>query len=119
MKKTNSKTVTPEKTIQKQVVSFLKTYYPNLFFLSIRNEGKRSLREGKEAKDMGLLSGASDLYILHNGQSLFLELKNEKGKQSETQKDFESKVIKNGAEYALAYSYLDAVKIIQTFLQNN
>ena len=115
----NKKIPTPEKTIQKQLVSFLKTYYPTLFYLSIRNEGKRSLREGKEAKDMGLRAGASDLYILHKGQSLFLELKNEKGKQSELQKNFETLVTDNGAMYALAYSFESAVKIIQNFLKNN
>lgn len=114
----NKKNVTPEKSIQKQVVSFLQRYYPNLFYLSIRNEGKRSLREGKEAKDMGLRSGASDLYFLHNGKSLFLELKNEKGKQSEKQKEFEKQVTENGAIYIVAYSFSDAITAIQNFLKN-
>lgn len=118
MKKT-VKLVTPEKSIQKQVVSFLKTYYPTLFFLSIRNEGKRSLREGKEAKDMGLRSGASDLYILYKGQSLFLELKSEKGKQSVPQKEFETLVKNNGAIYELAYCFSDAIIIIKKFIENN
>jgi hypothetical protein len=116
-KVTIKKLVTPEKTIQKQVVRYIKFQYPNLFFFSVRNEGKRSLREGKEAKDMGLLSGVSDLYFLHNGKSLFLELKNEKGKQSDTQKGFEESVTKNGAIYIVANSFDSAIEAIKNFLE--
>ena len=43
--------------------------------------------------------GTADLYVLKHGQLLFLELKVEKGKQSEEQEAFEELARRHGAWY--------------------
>jgi len=106
-----------EKALQIRVVWFLKTYYPNALYLAIRNEGKRSLREGKEAKDMGLRPGASDLLILNKSNALFLELKTAKGRQSDTQKTFAKLVAENQSTYTICRSYAEAILQIHDFLK--
>ena len=49
----------------------------------------------------GLLSGVSDLIVILDGRVLFVEVKNEKGKQSEKQIKFESQVESLGYKYHL------------------
>ncbi len=64
-----------------------------------RIQGYRSLANGVKG-------GFSDIYIMKDGKSYFVELKRtgKKGKQSEDQKEFEQLVIKNGGTYLLVRS---------------
>lgn len=52
----------------------------------------------------GLLRGVSDTIIVLNGKVLFVEFKTETGRQSEFQKDFQSRVENLGHEYLLIRS---------------
>ena len=60
-------------------------------------------------KRMGMRPGVPDLVIVKNSRIYFLELKSEKGKQSESQKDFQNDAIGVGADYALAHNLDEAV----------
>ena len=81
----------------------LKHHNPRGIMFSVPNElaGSNSIAM-MQAKAIGLTSGVSDtIVILPNGKILFIEFKDEKGKQSEKQKDFESIVTSLGYEYHL------------------
>ena len=64
---------------------------------------------------MGLRSGVSDLVIVKEGRAYFLELKIGNGKQSENQCTFEADCMIAQAHYGIAWSFDDAVKILQSW----
>lgn len=69
--------------------------------------------EAINLKATGLVPGVSDLIILlPNAKTIFIEVKTEKGIQSEKQKDFETTVTNLGFEYYLVRS-LDEFKQIK------
>ena len=93
-----------ESVIQESIVNFLSMIcrqYGFLFF-SVPNEGllmickmlhipeKISRALFALLKKTGLLPGASDLIIGYRGKMYCLEVKNEKGRQSDNQKNFEA-----------------------------
>lgn len=83
----------------------LKHHNPRGLIFSVPNGGTRNIREAMTMKATGLLSGVSDLIVvLPNGKLLFVELKLQKGRQSETQKDFEIRVCNLGFEYHIIRS---------------
>lgn len=74
----------------------------NIIF-SVPNEGK-SAKEQMFKKATGLLAGVSDLIVIHNGEVLFVECKDDKGRQSDTQKEFQNRVEAQGFKYYLVRS---------------
>ena len=69
----------------------LKHHDPRFIMFSIPNEGKNAIEQIRK-KQMGMLPGASDTIIVLDGQVIFCEFKDEKGRQSDKQKDFEQRV---------------------------
>lgn len=63
----------------------------------------------------GLLSGVSDLIVVLEGKVLFVEVKNEKGKQSPKQKIFQSQVENLGFKYYLVRNLKDFKEIIESY----
>ena len=104
-----------ESVIQESIVNFLSMIcrqYGFLFF-SVPNE---SITTGTDDKDfgrainlkkMGVLPGVSDLIIGWRGKMFCLEVKNEKGKQSERQINFEQWCADCGIPYVLVRSVDD------------
>lgn len=89
----------------------LKNKKPRGFMFSVPNElaGSNKITM-MQAKAMGLVSGVSDtIILLPNGKIIFCEFKDEKGKQSERQKEFELIVTNLGFDYILVRS-LDQFK---------
>lgn len=83
----------------------LKSHKPRGIIFSIPNGGTRNVREAMTLKATGLLKGASDLVVIFpNGKLCFIELKTDKGVQSDFQKDFESRVKLLGFDYYLIRS---------------
>lgn len=81
----------------------LKHHNPRGVMFSVPNElaGSNSIAM-MQAKAIGLTSGVSDtIVILPNSKILFIEFKDEKGRQSDKQKEFETTVKKLGHEYFL------------------
>ena len=84
----------------------LKNNNPRGLMFSVPNElaGSNKLAM-MQAKAMGLVSGVSDtIIILPNGKILFCEFKDEKGKQSEKQIEFENIVTNLGFDYYIIRS---------------
>lgn len=69
-------------------------------------------------KANGMMSGCSDLIMLYKGKVIFIEVKSEKGKQSDTQKAFEKLVNSEGHHYILVRSFNDAYEKIQGIFTN-
>ena len=68
---------------------------------SCPNGGTRNIVEAKKLKETGLMAGVSDLIVLLETKILFVELKIEKGIQSDAQKLFETRILNLGYEYHL------------------
>lgn len=101
-----------ESKIQKEIVRAIKYMLPKSVIWSTPNEGKRNVRFASVLKDNGLLNGVSDLICINNGKIYFLEVKTEKGKQTEYQKEFQNKIESQGFQYHVVKSVQDALKII-------
>ena len=108
-----------EDQLQQSIVTYynnnycLKNHNPRGIIFSVPNGGSRNLLEAKKMKLTGLLSGVSDLIvILPNSKTLFLELKTDKGTQSESQKEFEKRITDLGFEYHICRSLPQFITII-------
>ena len=82
----------------------LKNHNPRHIIFAVPNGGTRNILEAKKFKATGLLSGVSDLIIVQPNRNIFLELKIEKGIQSDNQKDFETRIKFLGFEYYICRS---------------
>lgn len=88
-----------ESTLQQICVRWARYQYPILrtLLFAVPNGYKTSATQARIAKAEGLVSGVADLILAHpsdDGQfaCLFIEMKQGKGKQSESQKTFQKAV---------------------------
>ena len=89
----------------------LKHHTPRLIMASVPNEGKNAIEQMRK-KQMGMLSGVADTFVMFpNGKLVWIEFKDDKGKQSENQKAFEQDVKALGFSYHIVRS-LDQFRII-------
>lgn len=101
-----------ENAIQQEIFIYfnnkycLKIHNPRRIIFSVPNDTKDFL-ELKRKKNTGLLSGVSDLIIITEKASFFLEIKTETGVQSDSQKDFQQRVESLGYKYFVARSLED------------
>ena len=103
-----------EDQLQQSLVIWFKNNYQmhgkGLIF-SVPNGGSRNLLEAKKLKQTGAMAGVSDLIVLLNGKCLFVELKAEKGIQSEVQKIFEERVKNLNFDYFIIRSLEEFKKL--------
>ena len=102
-----------ESKIQQEIVIWYRNnnLNNNNIIFSVPNEGK-SAKEQMFKKATGLMSGVSDLICINNGEVLFIECKDDKGKQSDKQKEFENIVSLQGFKYFLVRSLDEFKKIV-------
>jgi len=101
-----------ENKIQAEIVQWytnnycLKHHNNRALIFSVPNElGKENAIQTLQAKATGLLSGVSDLVVITpKSKVLFVELKTEIGKQSQSQKEFETRVSLLGFQYHIIRS---------------
>lgn len=105
-----------ELEFQKVVIKYIRYFYPKLFVFAVRNEGKRTAYEQSIIKSMGLVSGVSDLIILYNSKSLFVELKVGKNNLTENQKIFKENVESRGFEYLVVRDLSELEKNLKEWL---
>jgi hypothetical protein len=108
-----------ESKIQQEIVIWYRNnnLNNNNVIFSVPNEGK-SAKEQMFKKATGLMSGVSDLICINNGEVLFIECKDYKGKQSEKQKEFENIISLQGHKYFLVRSLDEFKKIVILAEQN-
>lgn len=100
-----------EQAIVKQIKEYLQSLEDSNKLYFIRNNSgavvvkNRFIRFGKE--------GSSDFIIfMPKNRVLFIEIKNESGKQTEKQKEFKNKIVNLGYEYYIVRSVDELINII-------
>jgi len=93
----------------------------DFYFFAIANGGLRHRLVAIKLKMEGVKSGVADMFWMvsnDNWKGLFVEVKIEKGKQSQSQKEFEAIAIKHGYYYAIVRSINDCISLIYRFRKN-
>ena len=103
-----------EDQLQQSIAIWFKNEYQmhgkGLIF-SCPNGGSRNMLEAKKLKQTGAMAGVSDLIVLLPSKCLFIELKAEKGTQSEVQKIFEERVKNLNFDYFIIRSLEEFKKL--------
>lgn len=101
-----------EDKIQVQIVKYFKLYGDKCIVFHVPNGGTRNIIEASKFKRIGVLAGVADLVVLlPNARCVFLEVKTQRGKQSDNQEWFEKKVKSLGFEYYVVRSVDDVMKL--------
>lgn len=117
---------TEEYDNQKAVVKWFRMQYPELEKLLVSYPAgmNLSISQRIKARDTGLTAGVPDLIlfvpkIIKNKffPLLFIEMKAEKGKLSEVQKDYHRRLKSQGYTIVVSYSCEDAMKSIKSYLE--
>ena len=112
------KKIRPEAALQMQIVYELSrlSRIENFVYFSVPNESfmlalsdKKTLSKKDHARlmnlrKMGFTGGASDIVVMKDGHGFCLEVKDEKGEQSESQKIFETWCNRADVPYAVVRS---------------
>lgn len=100
-----------EDQIQAKIIIYYRNQFKGLI-MSVPNGGTRNILEAKKLKATGLLAGVADLIILKpNAETIFVEVKIEKGVQSDVQRIFQEKVENLGFKYYLVRSFEEFLKL--------
>lgn len=110
-----------EERLQEWCVKWFDLAHPELRLLLHHspNGGARTAYEGKAFKRMGTRAGFPDLVLLlpRGGHPyLCVEMKSDKGRQSDTQKEYQRAVEQAGALYVICKSFDEFKTIIDNYL---
>ena len=117
MKHTESKT-------QSACVRWFRLQYPEYtkLLISVPNGVATTATQGRILKHEGMVAGASDLLLLLPNKShpyLCIELKTDKGRQSDAQKAWQTAVQEHAfARYAIVRSVEEFIELITDYLNN-
>lgn len=112
-----------ESRIQTMCVSWFRLQYPEYARLLVANAngGKRNRIEAAIMKGEGVTAGVADLTLYvptEKYHGLLIEMKSEKGRQSQHQKAWQKIVEAQGYKYELCYSFDDFCIAIKRYLQS-
>lgn len=112
-----------EHRIQSAAFRWFRSQFPhmrhNLF--AIPNAGRRSEREGAYMKEEGLLPGVADVALMFPNKSYhacFFEFKTKTGRQSDSQKEWQKKIIQDGFKYVVIRSVEEFVNEVYRYLND-
>lgn len=110
-----------ESKLQIQCVTWFKTQYPHLapLMFAVPNGGSRDKREAAIMKAEGITAGVSDLILnvpAIRYSQLAVEMKDEKGKQSEAQKRYQRYAEAAGVKYIICRSFDDFKEQVSDYL---
>ena len=111
-----------ESKIQQNSVRWFRYQYPDYILFSIPNGGRRGKTEASIMKGEGVLAGVADLFLAmpsKNFHGLFIEMKTEKGRQTESQKRFEERAITSGYCYKICRSIDEFIDTTNKYLNIN
>jgi hypothetical protein len=86
---------------------------------AIPNGGRRGKVEAAIMKGEGVVAGVADLFLMlpnaaHSG--LFVEVKTPKGRQSDSQKEFERKAQERGYRYAVCRTLDEFRQVVEEYI---
>ncbi len=110
-----------EASLQSACVRWFGYQYPalNRLLIHVPNGGSRNKIEAYNMKLQGVVSGVADLLLLTPRKGfgcLCIEMKADKGRQSENQKAWEAEAKKHGNCYVVCRSIDEFMNIINTYL---
>ena len=110
-------------------VNWFKYQFPQYVIFAVPNGGKRQHRTvyrngvavtysavAQKLKEEGALAGVADLVIVASGKVVFVEMKTPKGRQQDTQKEFERKVTRLGHPYYVCHSLEEFMQSVKSEL---
>lgn len=111
-----------ESELQRSCVKWFRYSYPQFktLLFAVPNGGFRNVREASIMKAEGVVSGVSDLILMLSRQghhALCIEMKTEKGRQSDNQKEFEDAVVEQGYKYIVCRSFDEFMKEIDNYIK--
>lgn len=120
--KTRRKPRDLEHRLQSACVRWYRLQYPkmrhNLF--AVPNGSRRDAVTGAKLKEEGVLAGVADLILLKSNRfygALLIEVKQGKGRQSESQKEWEHKITADGYKYVVIRSLEEFQREINAYLK--
>ena len=121
--KIRSKPNNDEHKLQSAAFKWFRLQYPdmahNLF--AIPNAAKRTARIGAYMKEEGLLPGVADVVLMKSNRfygACFFEFKTKTGRQSDSQKEWESKITQDGYKYVIIRSLDEFRKVVKQYLSD-
>ena len=112
-----------EHRIQCECVRAFRYKYPklkhNLF--SVPNGSRRDKITGAKLKAEGVLAGVSDLIFLKSNRfygALLIEMKTSKGKQQESQKEWQRLISQDGYKYVICRSVSEFMQEVEDYLKD-
>ena len=113
-----------EERLQVSCVSWFDYQYPQFkkLLFAVPNGGSRNKIEAANLKKQGVRAGVSDMILLYPGnhcEFICFEFKSAKGKQSESQIEFDKMINKNtNGAYIIVRSFEEFKNYIEYYLQN-
>ena len=104
-----------EHDIQVAIHRLLSAY--NILHFAVPNGGLRNIKTASYLKAEGTLAGVADLVLILPQRVVFVEVKTDKGKQSDSQKTFQECVSILGFEYLIWRNIDDCTRFIETLPQ--
>jgi hypothetical protein len=102
-----------EARIQQEIVMFFNNEYPELRgCLCYNNNNSVGGLRGKLNKFLGVVKGRSDMVLYYKSFSVMIELKTEKGRQSDSQRAWQYLMQKQGFEYYVVRSLEEFKELI-------
>jgi len=113
----------PEHQLQKSCVMWFDLQFPKYKFdlFAVPNGGHRNKATAGKLKAEGVRAGVSDLILERDGffgPIVYLELKTDKGRQSDSQKDFQNHVEEKGRVYKVIRSIEDFIEVVTKHLSD-
>lgn len=87
--------------------------------IAVPNGGRRDAVTGARLKAEGATAGVADLNFYYRGQTLFIEMKTPKGKQSLSQKEWQHAIEAQGFRYEICRSLEDFMRLINGFISKH
>jgi hypothetical protein len=111
-----------EAELQSACVRYFRLRWPKLsgVFFAIPNGGSRNPIEARNMKVQGTLAGVADLLLLKSSNgygALCIEMKSESGRQSQSQKEFQSAAQQAGNRYVVIRTFEEFRKSVEEYLQ--
>lgn len=122
--KTRKRPSDEEHRIQCECVRWFSLQYPRLRgrLFAVPNGGRRDAVTGVKLKAEGVVAGVTDLILLKRNRdygALLIEMKTRKGRQRDSQKQWEETVCADGEyKYVVCHSFDDFRREVNFYLRN-
>jgi hypothetical protein len=103
-----------EAELQKNIINYIHTNYPQLLVFSVPNEA--TYRRRNYFIKLGMLSGVSDLILVFLNGVIFIECKAPRGRQSVEQINFQKRIEALGFKYFIVRDLEEIKNIINNEL---